>query len=732
MTSEQGTTTVTSLKQLRGVGQSTAERLIDVYGSEEKALQAIREADISGLSRIEGIGEKLAVRLVRTLHTMETGEKIDDFLRTRDAEQLYLKCREIIAEFGNTLYSKSKTYLWFPLPRKSLEKIIERQQHARDSLALVRILSPYLSQIDALLSKLRPLKEQETNIDVGSRVILYEDEKVESVLEKYKIVDHCEVARLESPDELLEYSQIYDEVIFISDDDYHGIELPNVVTISSSGRFSIEQILPERILAFYAINRESILAITSIANILSNISDSKVNEFMKGLNLEILTEMQELIMNLQDTGEPDPRMDSEYQRLSQAVSQLDTEVSETEISINDRLNSEIRQVKLELEGERILELLKTSDLAETADDNFSQFREVLLDQDLAVKWEEIISTEEEKLIKRLRLLDEEEELIQGLFMREISFPVKINEEILEKLRRHLKKKLAIRSYELKTRLASALSPHKDHVVMAARRFFELDFALMLGKFIDTYQMTFPTLKNDPSGIKLDGLKNLFLQKLELEGKLVLEPVSYSLGEIGTIQGVVNGERICILSGANSGGKTTLLVAVAQAVILGQMGLAVPASHAEIGVFDELHFFKKATGEADAGAFESTLRTLTGMVLKKTRKLVLADEMESISEPGASARVISAFLDMLYQSEDSCGLFVSHLANEIAEHCKNPVRIDGIEAKGLDQNLNLIVDRSPKFNYYARSTPQLIVERLQKLSTGRETEIYSEILNRFSD
>ena len=453
---------------------------------------------------------------------------------------------------------------------------------------------------------------------------------------------------------------------------------------------------------------------------------------MEGINLDVLTDMQELIMNLQDTGEPDPRMDNEYQRLTHALSQFDSEVSESEIIINDRLNNEVKQVTLELEGEKILELLRKSDLSEVGGANFSQFKEVLLDQDLMLKWEEIISSEEEKLIKRLRLIDEEEEMLQGLFARDVSFPVKINEEILEKVRRHLRKKLAVRSYELKTQLASALAPHKDHVIVAARKFFELDFALMLGKFMKTYRMTFPELKESPSGVKFDGLKNLFLQKMEIEGKIVVESVSYSLGEIGARPGIVNGERICILSGANSGGKTTLLVAIAQAVIRGQMGLAVPASQAEIGVFDELHFFKKATGDADAGAFESTLRTLTGMLLKNTRKLVLADEMESISEPGASARVISAFLDMLHESEDSCGLFVSHLANEISEHCKHAVRIDGIEAKGLDQNLNLIVDRSPKFNYYARSTPQLIVERLQKLSRGREGEIYSEILNRFAE
>ena len=55
------------------------------------------------------------------------------------------------------------------------------------------------------------------------------------------------------------------------------------------------------------------------------------------------------------------------------------------------------------------------------------------------------------------------------------------------------------------------------------------------------------------------------------------------------------------------------------------------------------------------------------------------------------------------------------------------RIDGIEAKGLDENLDLIVDRTPKFGCLARSTPELIVERLAKLAKGQKKDVYLKIL-----
>ncbi len=66
----------------------------------------------------------------------------------------------------------------------------------------------------------------------------------------------------------------------------------------------------------------------------------------------------------------------------------------------------------------------------------------------------------------------------------------------------------------------------------------------------------------------------------------------------------------------------------------------------------------------------------------------------------------------------------------AKYCKEEIRIDGIEAKGLSENLELIVDRTPKFYKYAKSTPELIVQRLQRVSKGSEKEIFSYILEAF--
>ena len=110
-----------------------------------------------------------------------------------------------------------------------------------------------------------------------------------------------------------------------------------------------------------------------------------------------------------------------------------------------------------------------------------------------------------------------------------------------------------------------------------------------------------------------------------------------------------------------------------------------------------------------------------------RRLVLVDELESITEPGASAVIVAGILEALAGS-DSTAVFVSHLAGEIRAEADVDVTVDGIEALGLKDG-ELQVNRSPVKNHLARSTPELIVE---KLATADGDDLYGELLDKFDD
>ena len=91
------------------------------------------------------------------------------------------------------------------------------------------------------------------------------------------------------------------------------------------------------------------------------------------------------------------------------------------------------------------------------------------------------------------------------------------------------------------------------------------------------------------------------------------------------------------------------------------------------------------------------------------------------------KILSTFIELIKNSE-SYAVIVTHMAREITEEVN--VRIDGIEAKGLDENYNLIVNRTPKMNYLAKSTPELIVKMLYQKSNGKTKKIYAKILEKF--
>jgi dsDNA-specific endonuclease/ATPase MutS2 len=162
--------------------------------------------------------------------------------------------------------------------------------------------------------------------------------------------------------------------------------------------------------------------------------------------------------------------------------------------------------------------------------------------------------------------------------------------------------------------------------------------------------------------------------------------------------------------------------------MAQCGLPVIAGEASAPLMDEIYYFQRGRGDASAGAFEALLKSFAELSKpSQKRRLVLADEIEAITEPGAAAKIISSLLEWFAEDESIKIVLVTHLGEGLRGMSPN-IRIDGIEAEGLDEDLNLIVDRNPKMNKIARSTPELIVERLSRKE--KSPEFYRYILGKF--
>ncbi|KZX11018.1 endonuclease MutS2 [Methanobrevibacter filiformis] len=291
------------------------------------------------------------------------------------------------------------------------------------------------------------------------------------------------------------------------------------------------------------------------------------------------------------------------------------------------------------------------------------------------------------------------------------YPLELDENEIERIKQMESSKKENRIFDIKSTVASQLGAIKEKAIIEVKEALEFDYGFCLGSFAHEYNLSPPKFANS---FKLKGALHL---ELGLEKGDNIQRVDYDLSVP---------DNIALLTGANSGGKTTLLETIGQIAIMAQMGLPVCAESAEVKLLDEMYHFSKKRS-LDAGAFESFLNVFIPIVTTDSEKLVLLDELEGITELEAAVKIISSFIDMIKESK-SFGIIVTHMAKELMEY--TDIRVDGIEAKGLDEKYELIVDRTPKMNCLARSTPEFILKRIYENSEGKLKEVYGEILKKF--
>jgi len=383
------------------------------------------------------------------------------------------------------------------------------------------------------------------------------------------------------------------------------------------------------------------------------------------------------------------------------LSELDEIVREKEKRLNERIEELLKEFSLTLSGKDLLDFLKKLKEGdyESIFSHFSQVENKIL--------EEMVKSEER--LSNLLEIDVE------IFSRESLYPVEVPTERIEAMGSELEREIKMEIYLKSREVLRKIRPLIPQLREELKRAYELEFLRAVSEF--TQGFTFPELID--GGIGFINGRHLFIRNPQ--------PVSYAVGEVAHLNGL-NGERVAILTGANSGGKTSLLELISQIVILAHMGFPVPAEKAWVEPLDELFFFRRKRSSYGAGAFETALRSFAHSLAKEGKKLILIDEFEAITEPGAAVKIIGELLKIAHEREFYV-VIVSHLGEDLRRELPF-ARVDGIEAQGLDENLNLIVDRQPKFGVLGKSTPELIVERLAKKKRGKEKEIFERVWKAF--
>lgn len=352
--------------------------------------------------------------------------------------------------------------------------------------------------------------------------------------------------------------------------------------------------------------------------------------------------------------------------------------------MDNELEKSIKQV--DLEGDEILNLLNN---------NFPPKISKIFD--------EIIN-------KRKEIIHERTGIRFDPFLR--TYPIEIDDTEIQRIILEQSSKKENDIFDIKRNAAVELNTIKNKAIEEVNDVIKFDYEFSLGSFAYEYDLCRPEFSDE---IQLDGA--LHLELALKKDKEHIQKVNYQL---------TPEENIALLTGANSGGKTTLLETLTQISIMAQMGLPVSANKAKIKLFDEIYHFSKKRS-LDAGAFESFLNVFIPIVTTNNEKLVLLDELEGITELDAAVKIISTFIDMIKES-NSYGVIVTHMARELMNY--TDIRVDGIEAKGLDEDYNLIVDRTPKMNFLAKSTPELILKRIYEKSDDNLKVVYAKILEKF--
>jgi len=723
---------IEKISQIPGIGSKVAERLIKYLGSEEEIIKAIMEADIAKLMSVPGIGQGLATRIVRNAYSIIEGVSLEEVLKTSDARRMYERILDIIRGYTKTSYSKNKLTLYFPLPPRKINVMLERLNYFSEAKELAEKLDEKTSnEIIEGLSKIRPLRPEKLEKRIGDRVILTDDEEIYNKLCELELDKLTNIFLVKPGERLEEYIQSYDLVLFISSGVPYDTSIDYAFNAEVLGKdVSVEFLLPEITISFCSLNYEVIKAACELGKHIHSLpGKSAIEKFKNRIDLTALNEVENLLSALTEDGEVKEGYDEELDRLRTAIQSLQAIINDLEVQINDEVKRKIAEKKVVIEGERLLDILKE---AVTSGAGGESLRSVLpeLSGELLEIITEVSQKAEDNLCKMLKLTGEELEFVEELFPRDLALPIQADRRKVSLLEDFLRKEYALRRYKIVREIASKLHELRSAVEEAVKALLDFDLFFAVGRFAKDYFLNVPTLSIEYVGIGFANGRNLFLRELELKSKIKVIPVSYTVGDTPIQSPNTNKERIVVLSGANSGGKTTLLNLIAQIVILAQMGLPVPAEEVHMCPFDEIYLFSRSRGIMDAGAFEATLKNFAKVITSPKKKLVLVDELEAITEPGAAAKVIAGILELLYANTNTCAIFISHLAEEVMKVVKVLIRVDGIEASGLDENLNLIVDRNPIYNYLARSTPELIVERLYHLSKGSEREVYEKLLEEF--
>jgi DNA mismatch repair protein MutS2 len=186
-------------------------------------------------------------------------------------------------------------------------------------------------------------------------------------------------------------------------------------------------------------------------------------------------------------------------------------------------------------------------------------------------------------------------------------------------------------------LTEKLQRVREPLVLASETIAELDSVFARARFAQEFDAAIPEF-SEASELRLEAARHPVLEnKLRKEGRAVV-PMTLALG---------GEERVLVISGPNTGGKTVALKTTGIAALSAQSGIPVAAQRAVLPFFDRVlvDIGDEQSIAADLSTFSAHMLNLKAMLEAATpESLVLVDEMGTGTAPEEGAALAVALLD----------------------------------------------------------------------------------------
>ncbi|MDP9338627.1 MAG: endonuclease MutS2 [Acidobacteriota bacterium] len=186
-------------------------------------------------------------------------------------------------------------------------------------------------------------------------------------------------------------------------------------------------------------------------------------------------------------------------------------------------------------------------------------------------------------------------------------------------------------------LTERLQRLREPLVLTTETIAELDSVFARARFAQEFDAVAPEF-SESSELRLEAARHPVLEnKLRKEGRAVV-PMTLALG---------GEERVLVISGPNTGGKTVALKTTGIAALSAQSGIPVAAQRAMLPFFDRVlvDIGDEQSITADLSTFSAHMLNLKGMLEAATpESLVLVDEMGTGTAPEEGAALAVALLD----------------------------------------------------------------------------------------